>query len=103
MGYQLFSYQLHPDYLETLMCCNAEPSLKEILEQEVVEILSEELIALNTLRLWIKENRFNLNATAKFAELKKVYAIKYSIQKLTKKPHLKYSDIEPIAGQADTM
>lgn len=103
MGYQLFSYQLHEDYLETLRCCNAEPSTKEILEQQVAEILSQEVIALNTLENWINGNEFNLDATDKFDELDKVWVTKNSIQQLTEKPDLKYSDIRPIAGKADEM
>jgi hypothetical protein len=65
--------------------------------------LSQELIALNTLENWINENEFNLDTTDKFDELDKVWAIKDSIQQLTEKPHLKFSDIRPIAGKADEM
>jgi hypothetical protein len=65
--------------------------------------LSQELIALDTLENWINDNEFNLNAAHKFDELDKVYAIKDKIQQLAKKPHLKFSHIRPIAGQADTM
>jgi len=65
--------------------------------------LSQQLIALDTLENWINENDFNLDAADQFDELDKVYALKDKIQQLAEKPHLKYSDIRPIAGQADTM
>jgi hypothetical protein len=65
--------------------------------------LSQELIALDTLENWINDNEFNLDAADKYDELDKVYASKDKIQQLAEKPHLKFSDIRPIAGQADTM
>jgi hypothetical protein len=50
-----------------------------------------------------RNGKIEASAATKFAEIDKVYDIKDSIQELPENHHLKFSDIRPIVGQADTM
>lgn len=85
MSYELQSYQNHPDYTRTLSCCSISPEKTFRLKNDIKNLLTTELIGLETLKKWIISNEFNLNATTKVMELKKTIVLREKIMEILEK------------------
>merc|ERR1719454_847326 len=104
MGYELQSYQNHPDYTNTLSCCKRQPRSVVNLNDRVKRYIITEIIGVNTLVNWIDGNAFRLDTDTQIVERDKAFAFFEEImQVIEKKDQLKMTDIRRFMGKSGHM